>query len=90
MYDSLIEDLLFYIPLKNFSLVGDVTIASDGLQKKSAKGLWAGKDLFRATPAVTRGSSFPDSSEGPPHSVASYDTQQAWHDKDPSLLKGRH
>jgi hypothetical protein len=30
---------------------------------------------YRATPAVTRASIFPVSSEGPPHSFASYDTQ---------------
>jgi hypothetical protein len=35
----------------------------------------AGRDLYRATPAVTLGLGFPVSSEGLPHSVASYDTQ---------------
>jgi hypothetical protein len=41
-----------------------------------AQGLGAGRDLYRATPAVTRGLGFPVSSEGPPHSVTSYDTQR--------------
>jgi hypothetical protein len=62
-----------------FHLCGDVTIAGEGLQKfrpmLSAQGLWAGRDLYRATPAVTRDLDFPVSSEGPPHSVASYDTR---------------
>jgi hypothetical protein len=30
------------------------------------------RDIYRATPAVTLGLGFPVSSEGPPHSVASY------------------
>jgi hypothetical protein len=39
------------------------------------QGLWAGRDLYRATPAMTRGLGFSVSSEGPPHLVASYDTR---------------
>jgi hypothetical protein len=41
-----------------------------------AHGLWVGRDLYRATPAVTRDLVFPVSSEGTPHSVAPYDTQE--------------
>jgi hypothetical protein len=41
----------------NFDLYGDVTIANERLQKLgpmlSAQDLWAGRDLYRATPAVT-------------------------------------
>jgi hypothetical protein len=41
-----------------------------------AQGLLAGRDHYRATPAMTRGLGFSMvSSEGPPHSFASYDTQ---------------
>jgi hypothetical protein len=39
------------------------------------QGLRAGLDLYRATPAMTRGLSFQVSSEGPPYLVASYNTQ---------------
>jgi hypothetical protein len=45
-----------------FNLHGDVTIAGEGLQNLGlytwymlgAQGLWGGRDLYRATPAVTR------------------------------------
>jgi hypothetical protein len=38
-----------------FHLYGDVTIAGEGLQNLGLySGLWAGRDLYRATPAVTR------------------------------------
>jgi hypothetical protein len=41
-----------------FHLYGDVTIAGEGAAKFrpmfGAQGLWAGKDLYRTTPAVTR------------------------------------
>jgi hypothetical protein len=40
-----------------------------------AQGLWAGWDLYRATPAVTQGLSFSGLILKTPHSVASYDTQ---------------
>jgi hypothetical protein len=39
-----------------------------------AQRLWADRDLYRATPAVTRGLSFSGLIR-PPHSVAFYDTQ---------------
>jgi hypothetical protein len=76
----LINYLLFYIQLKNFLLIyEDVTITGEGLSKfrpmLGAQGLWTGRDLYRARPAVTRDLGFTGSSEGPPHSVASYDTQ---------------
>jgi hypothetical protein len=41
-----------------FHLYGDVTITGEGLKKcwpmLGTHGLWAGRDLYRATPAVTR------------------------------------
>jgi hypothetical protein len=40
-----------------------------------AQGLWAGRDLYRPTPAVTWEPVFPVSFEGLTHSVAFYDTQ---------------
>jgi hypothetical protein len=39
-----------------FYLYGDVTIAGEGLLY--AQGLWAGRDLYHATPVVTRGLGF--------------------------------
>jgi hypothetical protein len=42
----------------------------------STQGFQAGRDLYYDTPAVTWGLGFPVSSEGPPQSVASYDTQK--------------
>jgi hypothetical protein len=41
------------------------------------QGLWAGRNIYRATPAVTRDLGFSGliGSEGPPHLVASYDTR---------------
>jgi hypothetical protein len=48
--------LLFYVPLKNFSLIGDITITGEGLQNLGpCSALRAGMDLYLATPAVTRG-----------------------------------
>jgi hypothetical protein len=44
-----------------------------------AQGLWAGRDLYRATPAVTRDLGFSGLiRKGPPHLVASYDTEGVW------------
>jgi hypothetical protein len=61
--------LMFYVPRKYV----DVTIAGEWLQNL---GLCSALRAFvyRVTPAVTRASVFPVSSDGPPHSVASYDT----------------
>jgi hypothetical protein len=54
--------LLFYVPLKNFSLIWRRHHCRWGAAKfrpmLSAQGLWAGRDLFRVTPAVTRGLGF--------------------------------
>jgi hypothetical protein len=40
-----------------------------------ALGIWAGKDIDGATPAVTRGLGLSGLIEGPPHSVVFYHTQ---------------
>jgi hypothetical protein len=77
--DWLIDYLQFYVPFKNFSLIWRrhhcQWRAAKFRPMLGAQGLWAGRDLYRATPAVTRDSVFPVSSEGPPHLVASYDTR---------------
>jgi hypothetical protein len=52
---KLVDWFLFYVPLKNFHLYGDVPITGEGMVNL---GLWAGRDLYRATPAVTRGLGF--------------------------------
>jgi hypothetical protein len=62
--------LLFYIPLKNFSFIGRIH-HYQFRPMFGAQGLWAGRNLYRATPAVTRGLG----SEGLSHSFASCDTQ---------------
>jgi hypothetical protein len=56
--DWLIDYLRFYVPLKNFSLI----LRRHHCRWRAAKfrpmlgaqGVWAGRDLYRATPAVTR------------------------------------
>jgi hypothetical protein len=74
-------DWLFTVlrPAQEYFTYGDVATADEGLQNlgqlSGAQGLWAGRDLYRATPAVTRDLIFLVSSEGPPLSVISYDTQ---------------
>jgi hypothetical protein len=54
--------LLFYVPLKNISLIWRRHHcrwrAAKFRPMLGAQGLWAGRDRFRATPAVTRGLSF--------------------------------
>jgi hypothetical protein len=54
----LIDYLLFYVPLKNCSLIWRRHQcrwrAAKFRPMLGAQGLWAGRDLFRATPAVTR------------------------------------
>jgi hypothetical protein len=59
---------------------GDGIIAGEELQNLdnllSAQGLWAGKNLFRVTPALAWDFWFQISSEGHPHSFASYNTQE--------------
>jgi hypothetical protein len=76
----MIDYLWFYVPLKNFSLIlrrhHCWWRAAKFKPMLGAQGLWAGRDLYRATPTVIRGLVFfPVSSEGPPHFVASDDAQ---------------
>jgi hypothetical protein len=55
-----------------FTYMETSQLAVKGLKSKpmlGAQGLWAGMDLYRATPAVTR------DLEGLPHLVAYYETQ---------------
>jgi hypothetical protein len=58
LIDWLIDYLRFYVPLKNFSLICRrhhcPRRAAKFRPMLGAQGLWAGKDLYRATPAVTR------------------------------------
>jgi hypothetical protein len=60
--DWLIDYLLFYVPLKNISLIWRRHHyrwrAAKFRPMLGAQGLWAGRDLYRATPAVTRGLGF--------------------------------
>jgi predicted RNA-binding Zn-ribbon protein involved in translation (DUF1610 family) len=55
---TLIDYLLFYVPLKNFSLIWRRHHcrwrAAKFRPMLGVQGLWAGRDLYRATPAVTR------------------------------------
>jgi hypothetical protein len=73
--DTLIDYLRFYVPLKNFSL----TIAGEGLQNLglcSALRAFEQGGIFIVPHLLRHGTSvFPVLSEGPPHLVASYDTQ---------------
>jgi hypothetical protein len=81
LYLWLIDYLRFYVPLKNISLIWRCyhcrCRAAKSRPMLGAQGLWAGMDLYRATPAVTRDLNFSGlmRSEGPSHSVTSYDTQ---------------
>jgi hypothetical protein len=67
----LIDWLLLYVPLKNFSPIW----RRHHYRWKAAKfgpmlrtqGLWAVRDFYRATPAVKQGLCFPISSVGPPY-----------------------
>ena len=58
----LIDYLRFYVPLKNISLIWRrhhyQWRAAKFRPMLGAQGLWAGRDLYRATPAVTRGLGF--------------------------------
>jgi hypothetical protein len=73
--DWLFIVLLFYVPLKNISLTRRRHHyrwrAVKFRPMLGAQGLWARRDLYRAT----RTSVFSVISEGPPHSVASCNTQ---------------
>jgi hypothetical protein len=68
----------FYVPLKNFHLYGDVTIAGEGLQNLglcSVLKAFEQGGIFIVTHLMWHGTLvFQVSSEGPPQSVASYDT----------------
>jgi hypothetical protein len=61
-FDWLIAYFGFYIPLKNFSLIWRRHHcrwrAANFRPMLGARGLWAGRDLYHATPAVTRDLSF--------------------------------
>jgi hypothetical protein len=76
--DWLIDYLLFYVPLKNFSLIWRLIIAGEGLQNLglcSALRAFEQGGIFIVPHLLWHGTSvFPVSSEGPPQSVASYDT----------------
>jgi hypothetical protein len=54
----MIDYLRFYVPLKNFSFTWRHHHyrwrAAKFMSMLGAQGLWAGRDLYRATPAVTR------------------------------------
>jgi hypothetical protein len=58
IFDWLIDYLRFYVPLKNISLIWRRHHCRWRAAKfrplLGAQGLWAGRDLYRATPAVTR------------------------------------
>jgi hypothetical protein len=74
-----IMNLLFYVPLKNFSLIWRRHYyqwrAQNLRPMLGAQGLWAGRDLYIMPHLLWhRASVFLVSSEGPPHSVVSYDT----------------
>ena len=75
----LIDYLLFYVPLKNISLYiwrrhHYRWRAAKFRHILGAQGLWAGRGLYRVTPAVTRGLGFSGLIRRTAHSVASYDT----------------
>jgi hypothetical protein len=59
---QLIDYLRFYVPLKNISLIWRRHHcrwrAAKFRPMLGAQGLWAGRDLYRATPPVTRGLGF--------------------------------
>jgi hypothetical protein len=61
-FRRLIDYLLFYVPLKNFSLIWRRHhcrwMAAKFRFMLGAQNLWAGRDLYRSTPAVTRGLGF--------------------------------
>jgi hypothetical protein len=60
--DWLIDYLLFYVPLWNFLLIWRRRHywwrAAKFRLMVGAQGLWAGRDLYRTTPAVTQGFGF--------------------------------
>jgi hypothetical protein len=52
--NSHLKYLLFYVPLKNISLIWRRHQATKFRSMLGAQGLCAGRDLYRATPAVTQ------------------------------------
>jgi hypothetical protein len=54
----MIKYLLFYVLLKNLSLIWRRHRAPKFRPMLGAQSLWAGRDLYRTTPAVTRGLGF--------------------------------
>jgi hypothetical protein len=62
LIDWLIDYLRFYVPLKNLSLIWrrhhSRWRAAKFRPMLGAQGLWAARDLYRATPAVTRNLGF--------------------------------
>jgi hypothetical protein len=70
-FRRLIDCLLFCVPLNFLYLYGEVIIAGKGLQNLDLNSALTAfeqeGDLYRATPAVTRGLSFSVSSKGPLH-----------------------
>jgi hypothetical protein len=80
VFNLLIDCLLFYVPLKNISLkYGDAIITGEGLQNlglcSALKAFEQGGIFIVPHLLRHRASIFLVSSEGQPHSVASYDTQ---------------
>jgi hypothetical protein len=81
----LIDYLMFYVPIKNISLIWRNHHcrwrAAKFRPMLGAQGHWAGRDIYRATPAVTRDLGFPGLIRRTTpfcDSVASYDTQGMW------------
>jgi hypothetical protein len=74
----MIDYLLLYVRSRIFHLYGEVTIAGEGLQNLglcSALLAFERGGVFIVPHLLQHGTSvFPVSSEGPPHSVAFYDT----------------
>ena len=68
--DWLIDWILFWSPLRMLHLFGDVTLAEDQVSARRV-GLWAGRDLYRATPAITRDLWFTRSHQKDPPPVLS-------------------
>jgi hypothetical protein len=79
IYGWLIDYLLFYVPLKNVSLIWRRHHCRRRAAKfrpmLGAQGLWAGRDLNSATPAVTRDLGFSGLIRKTAPLVASYDTR---------------
>jgi hypothetical protein len=81
MIDWLVDYLRFYVPLKNISLLWRRHHcrwrAAKFRPMLGAQGLWAGRDLYHATPAVTLDLGFSGLIRRTTHLVTPYDT---WRD----------